>query len=156
MEYSLDLTHLNLPEIIGSSWLIGLTFSLVGGGLASGLTTHLWRKGKNIPSNSTPTVFMGLIERLFFTFGIAFGLSGMAPAMVAFIAAKMVAGWNTYGANKKDGGGAEKPKDDAEKEKDAVDSAPVKQLRMSALAGGIISILFATIGGLICAGRIVF
>ena len=89
-------------------WLLGLTWALVVGhlvtkfvlnriraflvaaGTAAGDTGTLpWSIGTGVPSWLT-----GTIERLFFTTAVAFELSGVATAMMAWMGVKLAANWN--------------------------------------------------------------
>ena len=62
---------------------------------------------------------------------VAFNLPGVGVSMIAWIAAKMAAGWNMEKGAQKSG-------------------------RWAALMGGLMSMMSAMIGGLICAGRLVW
>ncbi len=79
---------------------------------------------------------MGLLERFFFTLAVAFNIPGVGVAMLAWIAAKMAANWNNR-----------KPSVN-------ITEDDLKSDRLSALQGGITSMFFALLGGLVCAGRI--
>lgn len=76
-----------------------------------------------------PPALQGVIERLLFTIFVAFDLSATAAAMMAWLAVKMV----TY-INRGD-----LPK-----------HAITRQRAMTALLGGMVSMLFALVGGLLC------
>ena len=89
-----------------------------------------------IPSVFFRGCFMGLLERFFFTLAVAFNIPGVGVAMLAWIAAKMAANWNNR-----------KPSVN-------ITEDDLKSDRLSALQGGITSMLFALPGGLVCAGRI--
>jgi hypothetical protein len=123
-------------------WLLGLTWALVVGHLvtkfvlnriraflvaartAAGDTGTLpWSIGTGVPSWLT-----GTIERLFFTTAVAFELSGVATAMMAWMGVKLAANWNRPTA----------PPD------------PVGALALSAALGGLVSMFFALTGGVIC------
>lgn len=122
-------------------WLLGIGLSLLGGHFVVGLVVDglraqikvapeafddlppsTWEPDPRIPSWAT-----GLIERLFFTLAVAFDVSGAATAMMVWIAIMMAANWNRLG--KPDAPGA-----------------------LSAALGGLVSMLFALTGGLICRG----
>ena len=129
-------------------WMIGLAFSL-GLGLFTGPLLKLIRcrvlrnaqkKGEVIDDKEkqfyleslyVSAKLVGTIERLFFTILVAFNVSGTATAMIARIALKMATDWQRI-----------LPKDA---------KLWVRSLAFSALFGSIISLLFALIGGLICA-----
>jgi hypothetical protein len=73
-------------------------------------------------------LLIGTLERLFFTLIIAFDVTAAAVAMVAWLALKMATNWNRPNAS----------------------HTPTEAL--TGLLGGLISMLFALIGGLICKG----
>jgi hypothetical protein len=73
---------------------------------------------------------------LFFTIGVAFDLSGVMVGMVAWMGAKMAAHWGR------------EPKEHQVKN--------IETVRFLVLGGTMISLLFAMIGGLICAGKLWF
>lgn len=68
---------------------------------------------------------VGTFERAFFTLGIAAGMPGVLTAMILWIAAKMAAHWG----------------DRTEKVHD------LEALRLTALMGSLVSMMFALIGG---------
>ena len=125
---------------VGVFWSLGLTWALVVGHFvarsvvngirarivkfradAGDTSTPLWLTGIGIPPGLT-----GVIERLFFTVAVAFELSGVATAMMAWIAIKLAADWN-------------RPS-----------TTPDTAGTLSAALGGLVSMLFAVTGGLIC------
>ena len=75
-----------------------------------------------------PPWLTGVIERLFFTVVVAFNVPGAVVAMIAWLAVKMATDWNRPGIPTTAAGA------------------------MSALLGGLVSMLFAVAGGLICSG----
>ena len=68
---------------------------------------------------------VGTFERAFFTVGVAAGMPGVLTAMMLWIAAKMAAHWGTR---------SEKVHD-------------LEALRLTALLGSLVSMMFALIGG---------
>jgi len=74
-----------------------------------------------------PPWLTGVIERLFFTVVVAFNVPGAVVAMIAWLGVKMATDWNRPPATPPAGA-------------------------MSALLGGLVSMLFAVAGGLICSG----
>lgn len=118
-------------------WLIGLGVSVIIGGVVTwlfiiGLERYL-RVQKEAETEgdlrSIPSWLTGAIERLFFTVAVALNLSGTATAMIGWLTLKMVTNWNRPGG-----------------ERDA------KHIRGAfiALLAGLVSMLFAAIGGYIC------
>jgi hypothetical protein len=114
-------------------WVYGLFVSLILDQFITWLSIRSMRKGMETPDhNRVKSWITGTIERTFFTFAIIYNLPGVLVAMIAWIAAKMVAAWNT------------------------IEEFPdIEKLRISALLGGIISMFFAMLGGLIIRGCIV-
>ncbi len=119
-------------------WIIGLVFSLGIGWLVTGIFLRRLRAFIGLPTQGDvesgireiPPWLVGLIERLFFTLLVAFGVSGTAVAMMVWITLKMATNWNRPG-----------------------EENPVP-LAFSALLADLVSMLFALIGGLICKGKI--
>ena len=125
-------------------WVIGLSLSLIAGHFVSRWfrnfrTQHIKeavndseaikkQQKEQISSNLLPKV-TGLIERTFFTLIVAFDVSGGAVAMIAWLGAKMAVNWNRQSGD---------------------NSVVNRALSMTALQTGMVSLLFALIGGLIC------
>lgn len=68
---------------------------------------------------------VGTLERAFFTVGVAAGMPGVLTAMILWIAAKMASSWGTQTEGIPD----------------------VEALRITALVGSLVSMMFALIGG---------
>jgi hypothetical protein len=90
-------------------------------------------RGDSVPApwhgvQDVPPGLTGVIERLFFTVVVAFNVPGAVVAMIAWLAVKMATDWNRPGTPTTAAGA------------------------MSALLGGMVSMLFAVAGGLICSG----
>lgn len=77
-------------------------------------------------------IWTGLIERFFFTLIVAFDISGAAVAMMGWLGAKMAVNWNRQPG----------------------DNPVNRAFSMTALQTGVVSLLFALIGGLICRWRL--
>ena len=118
-------------------WVTGLTIALVFGGL---VTQYYARRIKILVGEDDPEyrisipVSIGLVESLFFTLGVAFHLSGVMMAMIAWMGAKMAAHWGDERQRKK--------------------VCNIGEVRFLMLTGTLTSMLFSIIGGLICAGKI--
>ena len=84
--------------------------------------------GKPTDIKELPPYFLGMIERLFFTAIIFAGMSGVPIAMVAWIALKAANNWSFWMKQK-------------------LEWSPYLN---SAFIGGIISMLLALIGGMVC------
>ena len=120
--------------------LVGLSVSLVGGGLAAHVCLRMLRltaekdtKGKRVPPWVT-----GVVERLFFTCFAAFSFQAAPGAMITWIGLKMLTNWNRLSSP------------------DAAENQKQRALAFSALLGGLVSMLFALIGGLICSRTLLF
>jgi hypothetical protein len=124
-------------------WFIGLLVSLLVGHYATRKFRDLRNKHirnvcqdsealqkqdeQSLNSDLLPLV-TGLIERTFFTLVIAFNVSGGAVAMIGWLGAKMAVKWNRQPGE-----------------------SPINRaFSMTALQAGIVSLLFALVGGLIC------
>lgn len=121
------------------SWITGLVVALVFGavitwGFLAALRWYVYGKRPIYQNEANqkpvPAWLVGTMERLFFTGIIAFEVTAAAVAMVAWLALKMATDWNRINA----------PYTPSE--------------ALTGLLGGLVSMLFALIGGLICSGRI--
>jgi len=120
------------------NWILGLGFSLVVGHFAVDYFLRELRKYMQLGEspalpggmNRVPPWLTGGLERLFFTLLVAFGVSGTSTAMIGWLALKMAANWNRpeYG-----------------------DEVKARSFAFSALVAGVLSMLLALLGGLICA-----
>ncbi|MFH2012571.1 MAG: hypothetical protein ABIJ37_07735 [Pseudomonadota bacterium] len=125
-------------------WLVGLTISLGIGHIVTHFSLKWLRSYIGIQKDDylsskfkgVPGWLIGLIERLFFTFIIAFDVSGSATAMIVWVATKMLSGWHRTGIG------------------DKLKIEDIVPISFSALLGSLVSMFFALIGGLICQGRI--
>ena len=124
-------------------WIIGLTFSVLGGWLVTWPSLTLLRKwmrlpekpksqGKSKPRGVPPTL-TGMIERLFFSVLVAFSVEGFAAAMIAWLALKLATNWNRDFWKK---------------------TSSARLYGFSALLAGLVSMLFAFLGGLIAKGEL--
>ena len=108
----------------------------VGGLVTSLFFRRLVRRlhlASSLPSGeAVPGWLIGTVERTFFTLAVAYDLSGAAVGMIAWITVKMVSNWNRPDRKA--------PSDDPE---------ITVQLSMAALLASLVSLTFATIGGLL-------
>lgn len=126
---------------MSEEWVIGLLFSLLGGGVACWAflkTLRLWLGVPPKPrltegSKGVPPWLTGVVERLFFTVLVGLEVSGAPTAMVGWLALKLATNWN---------------------HPDWKDKPNARTFALSALLGGLVSMFFAMIGGLICAGTL--
>ena len=128
------------------TWSVGLAVSVVVGGFVTWgfLEALRWytrapKSTLDLATRAVPSWLTGTIERLFFSLAMAFGLPGTTIAMIAWIAAKMAADWNRPALDK-----SSTPEEAAQRVLGSV----------TALLAGLVSMIFAIIGGLICNGRI--
>ena len=127
-------------------WVAGLVFSLGFGHVAVyeflvrlRLYMNLGSKpGQESITKAVPSWLMGVGERFFFTIAVGVNLSGAGVAMMAWIAIKMAANWNRPGP----------PNEEEE------DLLIRKRFALSAAVAGMMSMIFALLGGLICKGKI--
>jgi hypothetical protein len=82
-------------------------------------------KEPTLPGEELPAGIVGFVERGFFTIAVAANLPGVLTAMILWIAAKMAAHWGSRSEAIHD----------------------IEALRLTGLLGGMVSMLFALIGG---------
>lgn len=118
-------------------WPVGLFVSLAIGAIVTQFYARRVRKliGEEDPDYRLYIpLTIGVVENLFFTIGVAFNLSGVVIGMVAWMGAKMAAHWG--------------------KETLEQQVTNIVAVRYLVLVGTMVSLLFAMIGGLICAGKL--
>jgi len=124
------------------AWAIGLAFSLVVGHIITWLFVKCLRRWLRAPepqprlspgSRGIPAWLTGVVERSFFTVLVGLQVAGVPTAMMAWLAVKLATNWNHP---------------DWQKTRD------LRTYAFSALLGGLVSMLFAFIGGFVCAGRL--
>ena len=126
--------------------LVGFAFSLGLGYVVVSLFLKCLRQymkvepkpGSDLRTKGVPSGLMGLVERLFFTIVIAFDISGASVAMIAWLGAKLASNWNLR----------------AREAHDEEDRLIAVQFSVSAAVAGLLSMMFALLGGLICRGDI--
>ena len=116
------------------TWSIGLAVSLVlGWPITEGFLYGLRKaRGFEKPAEekSVPPWLTGIIERLFFTIAVAYNVGGSITAMILWIAIKLGANWGP---------------DDGR-------ASAFRFRIVSGALGGLVSMLFALVGGLIAGG----
>lgn len=83
-------------------------------------------------NDGVPAWLVGLVERFFFTVAVAYNLSGVIIGMIGWITVKMATNWNREG----------------------LDNHP--SMALSGLLGGLMSMIFSLLGGLVWKGVIWF
>jgi len=119
-------------------WVLGLGFSLIAGHFAVELFLAQLRKYMGLSDKppllksykGTPPWLTGGLERTFFTFLVAFNVSGTPAAMIGWLALKLATNWN---------------------HPDYKDRPEARAFAFSGLLAGLLSMLFAVLGGQICA-----
>lgn len=123
--------------------LLGHAVALIGGGIGTPLALNVIRKQQGITEapelpkgapRPVPGWLTGLIERLLFTWLVALSVSGTAVAMIAWLSIKLAAGWN-------------RPEGE-------MSVAIWRGKASSALLAGVVSMLFALAGGILCQGTL--
>jgi len=89
------------------------------------------KPGSITPPKRLAPWLTGVVERLFFTVLIGFNVAGAPPAMIGWLAVKLATNWN-HPIWKED--------------------PDVRTFALSALLAGLVSMGFAVLGGVICAG----
>lgn len=125
--------------------VVGLVFAVVVGAAATPVVKQIVEqiagldggdRGKRVPGWLT-----GLVERTFFMLVVAYNLSGAVPGMMAWIALKMAANWNTSQAQLDD-------------ERDKPSNREILNRRFTALITSAFAMSIAALGGLIGSGQI--
>ena len=120
---------------IFARWAVGLGVSLLVGGFVTEWFLNRMRSHLDIPppvGRVVPRELIGVSERLFFTFVVAFDVSGAAIAMIGWMTLKLVPNWELWVKH----------------------GATNKPLAISSLLGSLCSMFFALLGGLVCRGDI--
>ncbi len=127
-------------EMLEKEWVFGLLFSLVVGAIVTWIFLRVLRYRLGLPhkkpgSISIPPWLTGTVERLFFTVLIGLEMPGIPATMIGWLALKLATNWN---------------------HPDWKDDPKRRMYAFSALLAGLVSMLFATLGGLICRGELRF
>jgi hypothetical protein len=139
-----DWVVLNQREyaIAHPEWIAGLFVSLVLGAAVVEIGLRLLRYMTRVGDKRSlqrpnvtgvPGWLTGVVERLFFTILIGFGVQGVPAAMMAWTGLKLATNWNHP------------------RWKDTPEEWTV--FAFTAVLASLISMLFASLGGLICAHR---
>ena len=116
-------------------WAAGLAVAVIGGAIACPLFLYLVRRLIKLESarvpGSVPGWITGAIERFVFCILVGLDVSGVSVAMMLWLALKLAANWMYEG-------------------KDPNPNA--RACAFTALLAGLISMLFATLGGYVASG----
>jgi hypothetical protein len=139
LEFGWDIIVAVRPWLFG--WSVGLIFALGVGGFFVWLFLKVLRSDLKLPDDNpdlktrqVPPWLTGLVERFFFTIAVALVMKALPviiTAMVTWLAVKMLANWNRPRE--------ETPELTARRARGAI----------AALLGGLLSMLFALVGGLL-------
>jgi hypothetical protein len=121
---------------MAKAWGLGFLFSLVLGGIVTWVFVALLRWWMGTPpkalfkkgAKAVPAVLTGLMERLFFTVLVGLDTPAVPAYMLTWLGLKMATNWN---------------------HPDWKDKPDARAYALSALLGGLVSMLFALLGGLI-------
>lgn len=127
--------------ILSSHWVLGMGLSIIGG--AAGTWAFLWllRRSLSLPAKPeltagarrVPPWLTGAVERTFFTVLVGLEVAGTPTAMIGWLALKLATNWN---------------------HPEWKDQPNARTFALTALLGGLVSMFFALIGGMVCAGAL--
>jgi hypothetical protein len=118
-----------------SVWGLGFGTSCGIGTVAVGVF-HYWLTERHLgleppKEKRTSPWLTGLLERIFFTLAVAMNAPGVLPAMITWLGLKLAANWNRTRTITKN------------------EEVTIKNYAFAALVTGLLSMLFAYVGGLI-------
>jgi hypothetical protein len=121
-------------------WIAGLTFAVIVGAIVTALFLYSLRgvmglgpKPKKPAYERVPPWITGVVERLVFATLVGLNVPGAATAMMGWLALKLATNWNR---------------------KDMDENPKARPFAFTALLAGLVSMLFAAVGGLICSGAL--
>ena len=120
-------------------WLIGLFVAIVVGGVVVRLFLYFVRGLIKIGDKPKPQIkrvppwVTGFVERFVFAVLIGLDVPGSATAMMGWLALKLATNWNR---------------------KDIENSPSARPFAFTALLAGLISMMFAALGGMIASGKL--
>lgn len=123
------------------NWIEGLFVALVLGSIFTGLFLYIIRKIFRLSTEKLKGAqriggtLIGIVERSFFTICTAYSLSGLVVGMIGWITIKMASNHNLLNNQRKN-------------------DLTSRNLALSALIAGLVSMLFSIIGGLIINNKI--
>jgi len=117
-------------------WIVGVGFALIAGHFGTEYFLRIVRQRVDLGEMSfddpsrvrVPPWITGIVERTFFVVAVGVELSGVGTAMIGWLALKLATNWN---------------------HPDFEHGPQARAFAFAALLGGLVSMLFATIGGLI-------
>jgi len=122
-----------------TQWVAGLSFALFAGGIVVWLFLYPVRGFMGLGDKPKPKIkrvppwLTGFVERFVFAILVGLDLPGAATAMMGWLAIKLASNWNR---------------------KDMEDVVAVRAFSFSALLAGLISMMFAALGGVIAGGKL--
>lgn len=122
-----------------TQWVIGLAFAVIGGGLVVPLFLYAVRSIMGVGDKPKPKTkrvppwLTGFVERLAFSVLVGLDVPGAATAMMGWLALKLATNWNR---------------------KDMESVAAARPFSFTALLAGLISMMFAALGGMIASGKV--
>ncbi len=120
-------------------WIAGLVFSAIGGAICTGFFLYALRGAMSLgpkPKPSVPRVppwVTGIVERVVFCTLVGLDVPGAATAMMGWLALKLATNWNR---------------------KDMESNLKARPFAFTALLAGLVSMLFAALGGMVCRGSL--
>ncbi|MGE0357780.1 MAG: hypothetical protein AB7P08_12830 [Burkholderiales bacterium] len=117
------------------AWVNGLSFAVIAGGLFVPLIHALITKAAKLPDkdDGLPSWIVGLVERITFCVLVGISAQGVATAMIGWLGLKIAANWG---------------------HKSNEETPLVRTRAFCAITTGMVSLLFAAIGGVIAGGKL--
>jgi hypothetical protein len=116
-------------------WIVGLAFAVVAGGIVTPFFLYPLRWGlklrKKRPPGRVPAWLTGAVERFVFCVFVGLDVSGAGTAMMAWLGLKLATNWNHV---------------------EMTSEPSARTFAFSALVAGLVSMLFAVLGGYVARG----
>ena len=122
-----------------AQWSIGLAFAVLVGGIVVPTFLHAVRGLMGVGDKPKPKIkrvppwLTGIVERFVFAVLVGLDVPGSATAMMGWLAIKLASNWNR---------------------KDMENVVAARPFSFSALLAGLISMMFAALGGMIAGGKL--
>jgi hypothetical protein len=121
-------------------WIVGLALAVVVGAVVTPLFLYSLRgamglgsKPKKSSYERVPPWVTGVVERTIFAVLVGLNVPSAATAMMGWLALKLATNWNR---------------------KDMETNAKARPFAFTALLGGLVSMFFAALGGMVCSGAL--